>query len=110
MMSDGFWQSLHLDILWPILVPQVVMLVKMWWDGKQARAAQAANEAARTHLSAKIDENTLATVAVKDAAERSQSEVSQSFVAGMRAGYEKGIPVGRQQASGPMPLEPLADK
>lgn len=90
----------------------VVIMAKQWWDGRQAKeAAQAAKSAhavaleARTTLSAKLDENTQLTSSVKEAAVRSQHEVTQAFQAGERSGYVRGIPEGRKQASGPIPLE-----
>lgn len=53
-MSDGFWASLHLDILWPILVPQLLLMLKQWWD---ARVAKQAREA----IKAELTKNTTAT-------------------------------------------------
>lgn len=110
-MSDGFWASLHLDVLWPILVPQVLMLVKQWWDGRQAkeaaiaaRSAQVIASEARTELAAKIDANTELTETVKHTAVRSQHEITQAFMAGKREGYVGGIAEGKKQATGPVPL------
>lgn len=104
----------------------LIVIGKQWLDGKKAnqavaaaqgaayaagmaaKAAEGAHEVAakaRVELTEKLNENTNLTVSVRDAALRSQHEITQAFQAGERGGYVNGIKEGKRQASGPVPLE-----
>lgn len=125
-MSDAIWLALiamvskgWTDTMGLLMSPTgvsitgfLMVLAKQWWDGRQTKAAAVAAKqahdaalASREILATKLDENTQLTQAVKESAVRSQHEVTQAFQAGERSGYVRGIPEGRRQATGPMPLD-----
>lgn len=123
------WKELVAFLMSPTgatVIGFIIVVLKQWLDGRKAseavqaaqgaavaaslaaRAAEGAHEVAakaRLELTEKLDANTTLTFQVRDAALRSQHEVTQAFQAGERSGYVRGIPEGRKQATGPTPLE-----
>lgn len=76
-----------------------------WRNGQKAEAAKQVALATKVELTQQVADCKDAICEVKDVAVRSQHEITQSFQAGERSGFVQGIPVGRRQATGPMPLD-----
>lgn len=89
-MSDGFWASLHLDILWPILVPQLLLMLKQWWDARVAKKA-------REEIKCKVDENT----AMTETSILKKEHVDLMIAGAERQNISKGIEIGKKQATVP---------
>lgn len=75
-----------------------------WRNGQKAEAAKRVAMETKTELKQQVAECKDAVCEVREVATRSHHEVTQAFQAGERSGYVRGIPEGRKQASGPMPL------
>jgi len=90
-MSDGFWTMV--GVVLPVLIVQMFQYLS-------ARKIAAKSEADRREIKAQVSEvrDHLSTVSM------SKQETVQLIAGAERQNVVKGIEIGKQQASAPMPL------
>lgn len=88
-MSDGILNALHLDVLWPILLPQMFTILQLWLNGRKTADERDKLKVQVEELQAALAANTALTKQVKVEAVRSKEEMETHAMGAGRQAVEE---------------------